>query len=257
MEFTEGLFGWVDLATTDAQVATQFYGEVFGWRAEHKPTSFGMDYIYFYLGDELVAGMGELSPEMVAQGAPCAWNNAVLVHDIEAVTARVAAAGGQVLMPPGPIDKQGYLSVIMDPAGAVLSVWQPIEMFGASAFNAPGLLGWNELQARDLQVVLPFYEQVFGWQWQQQPESDYYVIMLPDKPGEDKTNGGAMTMPPNVPAEVPSFWMPYFVAADVDATMATAVAAGGSVLFPAMDMDNMRFGGLTDPTGAAFTVIQF
>jgi len=73
---------------------------------------------------------------------------------------------------------------------------------------------------------------------------------LDSKPGDDKSNAGAMAMPEGVPAEVPSFWGVYFAVADCDATLARATELGATVSFPAMDMGPMRFAGITDPTGA-------
>ncbi len=35
--YAPGTFCWVDLATTDAEGAKAFYGELFGWEAEDMP----------------------------------------------------------------------------------------------------------------------------------------------------------------------------------------------------------------------------
>jgi predicted enzyme related to lactoylglutathione lyase len=86
------------------------------------------------------------------------------------------------------------------------------------------------------------------------PDSGYKVANLPSKPGEDKSNAGAMSMPDSVPAEVPSYWAVYFAVADCDAAVAAGQDLGGQVFLPAMQMGPSRFAGLSDPTGGMFMV---
>ncbi len=128
---------------------------------------------------------------------------------------------------------------------------------GADLFNAPGSLTWNELQSRDIDAALPFYEKVFGWEWVDGPDSGYKVANLNTKTEEDKSNAGAMAMPEGVPAEAPSYWAVYFAVDDCDTAMAAAEQFGGQVFLPAMQMGPGRFGGLIDPTGGMFMVGSF
>ncbi|MFE6489808.1 VOC family protein, partial [Streptomyces sp. NPDC057757] len=49
----------------------------------------------------------------------------------------------------------------------------------------------------------------------------------------------------------------YFAANDVDALVTKATAAGGSVLMPASDVENVgRIAWLADPNGAPFALIK-
>ena len=41
-KYPDNLFSWVDLATTDPEGAKAFYGGLFGWEAEDKPTDMGI-----------------------------------------------------------------------------------------------------------------------------------------------------------------------------------------------------------------------
>ena len=153
-------------------------------------------------------------------------------------------------MPPADIMEQGRLAVLADPTGAAVGLWQPGVHPGASLFNVAGALSWNELETRDLEAALPFYEQVFGWRFEPGHDSDYLTIALDAKPGEDKMNGGAMPMPPGVPDEAPNFWAVYFAVDDCAATLDRSVALGADVVVPMMEMGPGTFAGLTDPTGA-------
>jgi hypothetical protein len=81
--------------------------------------------------------------------------------------------------------------------------------------------------------------------------------MLDSKPGDDKSNAGAMTMPEGVPPEAPSCWMVYFAVADCDDAVGRGQDLGATVFLPAMDMGPGRFAGLADPTGAMFFLGSF
>ena len=53
---------------------------------------------------------------------PPAWGGYVTVNDVDAVVAKVAGLGGQVLMPPTDIPTVGRFATIQDPQGATLSL---------------------------------------------------------------------------------------------------------------------------------------
>lgn len=257
MTYTEGLVGWVDVGSRDTAKARSFYEQLFGWESEDLPTDVGVPYTLFRLDGAIVAGMAPLPPDMQAGGAPSTWNSYALMSDIDAVAAKVPAAGGEMIMQPADVMDSGRLALMKDPSGAVLGLWQPREHKGSEVFNKPGTLTWNELQSRDIDAAREFYAQVLGWQWMDGPSDGYWIGTLPDKPGEDKSNCGAMAMPPGVPDDVPSFWLVYFAVEDCAATMGRAQELGATVMFPAMKMGPGTFGGLIDPTGAVFAVGAF
>jgi uncharacterized protein len=256
MRYPDGLFGWVDIMTRDPQRATEFYEGLFGWTHIDQPTPMGPPYTQFFKDGELVCGLSPMMPG-VPESVGAFWNSYVIVADADATLAKVEPAGGTVTMPAMDVMDQGRMAMVMDPTGASVGLWQPAAHQGADLFNAPGSLTWNELQTRDTDAALPFYEKVFGWQWVDGPDQGYYLATLPAKDGEDKTNAGAMTTPPGVPDEAPNVWMVYFAVDDCDTSMAAAQELGGQVFLPAMDMGPGRFGGLVDPTGGMFLVMAF
>ncbi|HEX9337745.1 MAG TPA: VOC family protein, partial [Pseudonocardiaceae bacterium] len=177
----------------------------------------------------------------------------VSVSDADAVAKAVEAAGGQVVMPPFDVMKQGRMAVFADPTGAPFSVWQPNEFTGASFVNEPGALTWNELTTRGTDRAIAFYGEVFGWTTDSQPMGEgvtYTVWMLDGKPV-----GGMFPMDDTFPAGVPSHWLVYFAVADTDATLAKAVELGGSVVLEPKDTPQGRLAVLKDPHGAVFAVI--
>ena len=68
---------------------------------------------------------------------------------------------------------------------------------------------------------------------------------------------GMMAKPSDMPAHVPSYWMPYFQVTNADSSASKAKDLGGKVMVPPQDIPNAgRFAILVDPQGAMFAVFQ-
>jgi predicted enzyme related to lactoylglutathione lyase len=256
MLYPHGFFGWVDTFTSDTAKAQHFYEGLFGWQTYDRTDHMGAHYMQFYLDGQLVAGMSEMPSEMAAEGLLPQWVSYILVEDVDAVCGLAREAGGQVMLAPTDVTDQGRLANLMDPSGGMFGVWQPYAHQGADVFNAPCTLTWNELQTRDLDEALPFYEHVFGWQWADGSAPGYKVALLPGKPGTDQSNAGAEDMPPNVPEEIPAVWQVYFAVADVPGTVEDALSLGGKVFVPITENPQSITAGILDPNGARFMIIS-
>jgi uncharacterized protein len=258
MRHPEGLFGWIDLGTTDVEAARAFYEGIFGWESTDIATPVGVNYTSFTLNGQRVAGMGPQTPVNAAAGRPSTWNSYVLVDDIEATVKRVEAAGGTVVIPPMDVMTEGRLAMAVDPTGATVGLWQPMNHQGAEIFNVPGALTWNELQTRNPTAAKAFYTDVFGWRWTDMDGStQYYVGNVDAKPGDDKSNNGLLVWTDDVPAEVPNGWAIYFAVANCDEAVEAGVGLGAEVVMPPTDMGPGRFAGLKDPTGAVFYLAYY
>ena len=67
---------------------------------------------------------------------------------------------------------------------------------------------------------------------------------------------GVTQMTDDWPAEIPSHWTVVFAVADADAAAAEAIEMGGMVHVPPTDIPPGRYSVLTDPVGAAFSILQ-
>ena len=102
----------------------------------------------------------------------------------------------------------------------------------------------------DYAAAVAFYQRVFGWDTKVVSDTDdFRYTMLVE--GENQL-AGIMDASAMLPEGVPSHWGVYFAVTDTDATIAKAVAAGATVVSPAMDTPYGRLASLTDPTGALF-----
>jgi predicted enzyme related to lactoylglutathione lyase len=243
--YTPGTFCWVDLVTGDQAASKAFYTALFGWDYQDFPTGDGTFYSVAQLDAKPVAAIVPLPDPSV----PPHWNCYVSVEDADAAAARARELGATVVVPAGDVGDSGRLAVIQDPQGAIISVWQPGEHFGAGLVNAAGALSWNDLLTPDVEASSAFYRELFGWQIDEVPGSDgrYYSI----RNGEIQ-NGGIMPMPPGGhPA-----WNLYFAVDATEATIARAGELGAQVVMGPMEVPSGRFAVLRDPQNAVFSVLD-
>ncbi len=252
MAHPHGLISWADVSAIDMDAAKEFYGGLFGWQAEDQFMDGQRVYSMFSKDGVSVAGLGPHPQELTEQGVPPMWSSYVAVDDADAVAAGFTEHGGTLMMPPMDVMDSGRMFFGVDPTGAALGFWQAGAHDGAGAFNKTGFMTWNELLTRDLDTALEFYGNVMPWSpvsMEGSPEP-YFMFMLGEKP-----TGGAMAMPPSLPAEVPAHWMVYFQVENADATVALAEELGGTSQMPPFDTGVGRVAVLADPQGGVFSVI--
>jgi predicted enzyme related to lactoylglutathione lyase len=249
MELDEPVTGgpcWVELGTRDVAAAQRFYTALFGWRPGTPPGAGAGGYTVAYLHDAAVAGLTRLEQD----GQPVAWNVAFAVTDADAAAREVTDAGGTVLTGPADVPGLGRSAVAVDPAGAVLQLWQPGGFAGAGLLNAPGTLGWVELLTRAPERAEAFYATVFGWSAGGSERYTRWAV-------GGAEFGGMVPMDDKFPHEVPAHWLPYFATADTDEAAASATDSGGSVLMEPTSLPaGPRIAVLRDPQGAMFGVYR-
>ncbi len=255
MERTKpGEFNWIDLSARDFEKQAAFYEGLFGWGHTDVPFAEGMTYRMFSADGHNVGGMSLLSPEMIAEGQPSAWNTYLATDDVDASAAKAAELGATVVMPPMDVPGSGRMAAIQDPTGAYIFLWKPGQPDETIEYFQPGTLSWNDLSTRDPEKAADFYAKWVGWDIQPMDagSTPYWQVSI-DGQGE----AGIMPMPEMGPAEVPAFWMPYFGTADIAASVAKAKELGATVQAePTQVADMLIFAVLTDPAGATFALLQ-
>lgn len=249
--YPDGVFSWVDLATIDPVAAKAFYSGLFGWSFEDLETDVGTIYSMATLDGYNVCGLGPLPPGMADQGIPSMWTSYVNHSDVDAVAARISAAGGNVMAPPFDVMDSGRMTSAMDPTGAAFGVWQPKQHIGAQLVNRVNALVWNELQTNDVAAACDFYATVFGWTFE--TDASGYVAVSQD----GRVQAGMMAIGEDW-GEVPPNWSVYFMVADVNASAAKVAELGGKVLrppFPTGEMGSLSV--VMDPQGAVFNIMEF
>jgi uncharacterized protein len=114
-------FVHVELGTTDIDKAKSFYRSLFDWQLNDVEMGGGMTYTLIGVGEGTGGGM----MKHPMPGAPSAWLPYVLVDDIRAATDKAKSLGATIVRDVMPVMDEGSLSIITDPTGAMLGLWQP------------------------------------------------------------------------------------------------------------------------------------
>jgi predicted enzyme related to lactoylglutathione lyase len=246
--YMHGRPSWTELAHADPEAGLSFYSTVFGWG--HTEIGTGADrYVLFTKGGKHVAAMRGMP-----QDGPARWTTYFNVDDADAVTAKVKAAGGTVVVDPTTVATAGRMALFLDPNGAEFAVWQPGDHIGAQLLNEPGTYISSELGAADAAASKPFYAQVFDWEWialddyAEAAVDGVYVAGL--MPAESFPRFGRPT--------APDYWLTCFASDAVDDLVDTAVGLGATVLCPPYtNLHGKRYAILADPENAPFALYDY
>lgn len=252
-EYQHGEFSWADLMTGDVDKAKAFYGNVFGWTAEDQDTQGGPLYVQFYLDGNVVAGLGEMNPDMKAAGAPPVWNTYVTVDNIDNAVDKAQTLGASLVMPVMDVLDVGRMSILQDPEGAYISLWESRAHIGAAVTHEPGSWGWFELATRGPEAARDFYAELFGWTYRASDQSptSYSVIQAAE------TEQGGMIEMNEEWGDMPPCWGVYFVTADIDTTVARVTECGGRIDVPPFEIPGVgKIAVAFDDQGAFFCLMQ-
>ncbi|MES2939037.1 MAG: VOC family protein [Pseudomonadota bacterium] len=114
----------------------------------------------------------------------------------------------------------------------------------------PGVM--FEIMARDQHAMQAFYTAVFGWHYMA-GEAGFAYVRFPVR--MQPLLGGIGQADASVPGMAPGHAF-YLEVDELDATMARAVAAGGSRLMEPTDADGYRFAMIRDPEGNAVGLVR-
>jgi predicted enzyme related to lactoylglutathione lyase len=242
--YAPGTLSWAELATSDADAAKNFYAAAFGWNYEDYPVGDGEVYSVARRDASRVAAL-------FASDEPPHWNCYVTVASVDDTTARAAELGATVLAEPFDVMDVGRSSVIADPTGAALCLWEPRTSIGAELVNAPGAMAWNDLVTDDPDAAARFYGGLFGWTVEEIPNAGGYRVIR----NGDRSNGGIMPRHLTGDADGPAAWLPYFGHEDVERLLDEVGALGGRVVNGPVRVPAGTFAVLADPQGAVFAAL--
>lgn len=113
-------FVHIELQTQGHEQARQFYSQLFDWQLNDEKTNQGDTYTLIGVGEGTAGGMFQ-QPD---KNAPSAWIPYVDVDNLQDSTAKAQKLGASILMEVTPVPNMGAFSIIKDPTGAVLGLWQ-------------------------------------------------------------------------------------------------------------------------------------
>jgi predicted enzyme related to lactoylglutathione lyase len=110
-------FAHVELQTNDVDKAKKFFTGLFDWKLEDIPD---MEYTLISVGEGTGGGMMK-NP---VPNVPSHWLPYVQVEDVAASTKKAKSLGATITRDVTEIPNAGWFSVILDPTGAALGLWQ-------------------------------------------------------------------------------------------------------------------------------------
>ncbi len=252
-DYKLGQFCWVDLAAHDIDEAATFYGDFLGWTRERRDLPEGAPrYEMLTLDGRKIAGIGQMSADMISSGVPPTWNSYLNVEDVDAIAARSKGLGATVTVPPMDAADAGRLAFIQDPTGAIVGLWQKQLHFGSEQVGDAGCAYWNELQTRDSDAAQEFYGSLFGWQFEERTDDivSHRLIHCDGSP-----NGSIVQMDERW-GNMPPRWAVYFAVENADFAADQLRQLGGMVYVPPFDYPIGRTAMVGDIEGAMFNVLE-
>ncbi|HET7765695.1 MAG TPA: VOC family protein [Burkholderiales bacterium] len=248
-----GKFIWYDVMSNDTKASQAFYTKALGWSAREAGMGEG-PYTLFSAGAVDVGGLMTIPDDARKRGVPPCWTGYIAVDDVDDYAARVKKAGGKVQRDPQDIPGVGRFAVVADPHGAAFIIMKGNSAEGPpeTAPDAPGHVGWRELQAGDGKAAFAFYSGLFGWKKVNAIDMGKMGVYQTFSTGGAAV-GGMMTKVPEAP--VP-FWLYYFNVEALDAAVARVENAGGKIaLRPTQVPTGQWIAQAFDPQGAMFGLL--
>ncbi|HWA65790.1 MAG TPA: VOC family protein [Mycobacteriales bacterium] len=238
-----GIPCWMDMMTSDEAKTREFYSELFGWTAAEGAPEFG-GYFMFLRHDVPVAGAAPLQPGMEADET---WKVYLAVEDARKTLAVATASGGAEVTPAMDIADLGTMAIISDAAGAKVGMWQAGTFAGITVRGEVGAQAWFELHTLAYDENVAFYRDVFGWDAHSMSDTEEfrYTTLGEGDGAVAGINDSAIHAGPDFRSE----WGVYIAVDDTDATLAKAVALGGSQVQPPRDSPYGRLAEIADATG--------
>ena len=111
-----GAPSWFETLTSDVERARECYTNLFGWSAETMPMPDGT-YTTFKLGDDYVAGMLSITPQLA--GVPPHWATYFTVNNVDETMSKAAELGGSIVVPMHDVPNVGRFCGILSPQGVM------------------------------------------------------------------------------------------------------------------------------------------
>lgn len=255
MTRTTGTSTWLDLGIHDLDAAKTFYAGLFGWTFE----DLGEDFHHYNLirnNGALVGGVMDVSGMTCPQGEdiPSEWGVFLAVDNADARLAKVTAAGGTVVTSAYDVGDSGRMAVVLDPTGAVIGLWQALELEGYEFTGSPGSPVWFELMTQRFDDAAAFYTAVFDADLiplsEPMENDDFRYVTNGQGEGASWGIGDARGIMP----ETATGWRIYLGVAECDAAVDRVRELGGSLLDGPVNSPFGRIATVADPEGASFQI---
>lgn len=249
MSYAPGAFVWHELNTRDVAASEAFFTRLFGWTIQRMPME-SFEYPMIHANGVAIGGIVDMNHMGVPKEVPSHFVGYVSVPSVDASADAAKQAGGQVVAGPMDIPGVGRFAVIVDPQGAVLSVFRSLQGDpDQTQMPKTGEFCWDELATSDVDAAVSFYQKVVGWTAGASPaRMEGGVFMMGDKM---EASYGGLPMP-----QAPTHWLAHVVVENLTASVQKAKDLGAKILMERMEIPFGTFAVAMDPQGAAFAMFE-
>ena len=117
-----------------------------------------------------------------------------------------------------------------------------------------GEMAWLDLTVNNASEVKDFYQQVVGWQVDEISMGDHNDYAMKSPVTGDAVSGICHSQ--GVNADMPAAWLPYFLVASLDESVASVTALGGVLLTKVKQVGQDQYVVVKDPAGAVCALYQ-
>lgn len=270
-------FFWHELATTDPEAASDFYGAVLGWRALplEEPGAEYWTWVPVHEGANTGAtpgrgrgGLKNLSESPDGDSSSSAWQGYVWSPNPAGDAQRAESLGGRVVGQPHTVPSVGRMIVVEDPLGARITLMSPYPPKERESGTTPrsggrndrladeletGRFAWQELAISDPDTALDFYGKLLGWTVTASVElqsGEPYRIF-----GSHGVELGGI-LHGRHDDTLPSQWLYSILVGNLDEALRRVGKSGGEVLHGPTEAPRALIAYCRDPQGAHFALRQ-
>lgn len=119
-----------------------------------------------------------------------------------------------------------------------------------------GEMVWMDLTVKSAGEVKEFYQKVIGWKSESvaMNNGEYNDYSMNLAGNNEAITGICHAKGPN--ADMPAAWLPYFLVADINDSVAQVTKQGGRLVTPIKTMGSDKYVVIKDPSGAACALYQ-
>lgn len=252
--FRPGSVCSVDVSSTDLAGSRDFYRGLFGWTYQVLSHPGRERQTIALCGGRPVAGLAEAA---VPPGHSPTWTLYLASANVIRTAQLLRRWGGQLLAGPMTVPGRGRVFIGVDPTGAEIGFCQPTRLWRFHGTD-PGSLYWAELDTWDGARADAFFADLFGYR-QQQIGDGINVDYVTWSTDEEAMLGRLGMREGWADPDRTARWMLHFAVESrigVDAAAHRVLALGGRVDSDPYDTEMGRIARVSDPSGAAFALID-
>ncbi|MEM9584097.1 MAG: VOC family protein [Pseudomonadota bacterium] len=125
MSTPHGTIHWTELNTRDVDAAKAYYSKLCGWSFDTMPMEEGGTYCIGKIGDQMVAGLFDLTVMPETKDMESHWLTYIAVDDVDAAAKETEESGGKVYRAPWDVPGVGRVAIVADPTGAGFGIMTP------------------------------------------------------------------------------------------------------------------------------------